>query len=164
MADRQTARKHTFQKRIPANRTAHILAQLLLRHPLQLLNILIADALHFRRRMLRALHQTLHQSAKQLIAAIRGLDVPVTTAHHFVGVGEVAEGGADVAGHGEGVGVLGLAGAGGVDVVESGEEGGEIWSSAGLLVLGLRLDAVFHWGFIRGCEGWIDALWQCLPS
>lgn len=72
--------------------------------------------------------------------------MPVTTAHHFVGVGEVAEGGADVAGHGEGVGVLGLAGAGGVDVVEGGEEGGQVGSSARLLILGLRLDAVFHWG------------------
>ena len=68
--------------------------------------------------------------------------------HHLESVCEISESGANVAGEREGVRILGLPRAGGVDHVEGGEESAEVWAAA-RLVLGFGGgDIVFNWS---GC-------------
>ena len=114
----------TFQKRIRADRTAHIILQTLLRHSIQLLDEFIADSLHFRRWVFRTAHQALYKPSQQFVVVIRRLCASIiTTSHHLKSVCQVPESGADIARERHGVFILRLSGTGGVDEFEGVKEG-----------------------------------------
>jgi hypothetical protein len=59
------------------------------------------------------------------------------------------------------VGILGRAVTRGVDLVEGGEEGAEVWAAAGLVLGFGGFDVVFDWGLFLvrwfwGLLGWVD--------
>lgn len=71
-----------------------------------------------------------HSSRYSSRGGVRGARQSLVAKKDSVGVGQETESRAYVGGSGDGVSVLRGAGAGGVDLVEAGEEGVEVWDVA----------------------------------